>query len=304
MTSEQTDNSDVFQDLNSLARLRQRPVILLDGPMDEFLAGWGSFIAPAISEERRLSVLLNSPGGSATATYRMMLSLRNHVDDIEVLVPHWAKSAATLFCLGADAIYMGKEGELGPLDPQVLEGTGNSSRISSLESFKALERLFDYSLETFDGIVEWLLEKSYMDVPNAMDRATPLFSAIVSPLYRQIDPHELGKSGMFLAEIEEYAIRAMQRWGYKDEDEDKVLGTVRSLVWDYPSHSFIIDLQEAKELGLNVSELDDDSESLCEEILSHDDAQDILPVPFGLPTVATEQDDSNCNLKGEDGNNG
>ena len=221
-----------------------------------------------------------------------------------MLVPYWAKSAATLFCLGADTIHMGKEGELGPLDPQVLERTGNSSRISSLESFKALERLFDYSLETFDGIVEWLLEKSYMDVPNAMDRATPLFSAIVSPLYRQIDPHELGKSGMFLAEIEEYAIRAMQRWGYKNEEEDKVLETVRSLVWDYPSHSFIIDLQEAKELGLNVSELDDESEALCEEILSHDDAQDILPVPFGLPTADTEQNASNCDMKRGGGDNG
>jgi hypothetical protein len=37
----------------------------------------------------------------------------------EVIVPHMAKSAATLICFGASCIHMGPTAELGPVDPQV-----------------------------------------------------------------------------------------------------------------------------------------------------------------------------------------
>jgi ClpP class serine protease len=39
---------------------------------------------------------------------------------LRVIVPNIAKSAATLFALGADEILMGYLSELGPIDPQVL----------------------------------------------------------------------------------------------------------------------------------------------------------------------------------------
>ena len=44
-------------------------------------------------------------------------------------MPFWAKSAATLLCLGADKIVLGEHAELGPLDVQIYEekkaGTGD-----------------------------------------------------------------------------------------------------------------------------------------------------------------------------------
>ncbi len=41
------------------------------------------------------------------------------MDASRVIVPHMAKSAATMICFGASRIHMGKTGELGPVDPQV-----------------------------------------------------------------------------------------------------------------------------------------------------------------------------------------
>ena len=274
--------------LKVLANERQRPVLLLNGPMDELRSELGRIIAPAFGRHRQLSVLLNSPGGSARPTYKMILALRQHVDDIEVLVPRRAKSAATFFCLGADTIYMGTEGELGPLDPQIRDRTGRGRRISALESFKALEQLLEHSLDSFDAIVRFLRKNTHMDTPHAIEQANPLFAAIVSPLYQQIDPHELGEMGRYLSEIEEYALRLMDRWSYASRDEEDREQIVRSLVWEYPSHGFVIDLDEAREIGLNAKTLDDKSEALCIKILNNTRTL----VWFEFPDEETEQPNS------------
>lgn len=122
MTTEQPNSSDevTLQDnLNALATLRRRPVLLLNGEINADSAELLLDIAPKFEKHKQLSVLLNSPGGFIESAYKMILTLRRYVDDIEVMVPRWAKSAATFFCLGANTIYLGTDGELGPLDPQI-----------------------------------------------------------------------------------------------------------------------------------------------------------------------------------------
>lgn len=316
--SERPDNGDTesdatedavienfLDDINALANDRGRPALLLNRPMDEFLNETGTFPAPLFGDFKQVSVLLNSQGGSATATYKMILTLRQYVDDIEVLVPREAKSAATLFCLGADTIYMGREGELGPLDPQVLDRTGSGRRVSALESFIALEQLLEHSMDSFDAIVRMLLRNAPMDIPQSIERAERLLAAMLSPLYGQIDPHELGESGRYLAEIEAYAFRAMRRWGYSHMDESDIRQIVRRLVWTYPSHDFVIDLTEAQEIGLNAKPMSPASEEISKRIL--DSATEFW---FALPTsMAPTPNDSDCNDQvarkdgNEDGNN-
>ena len=254
-TPELVDNKefDAFElqtdALNELATQRKRPVILVNGDLDRETTIAVQNFAKHLENYKELSVLLNSPGGFIESAYKMLLGLRLNVDEIEVLVPEWAKSAATLFCLGADTIYLGPDGELGPLDPQILDRGGSARPISALESFKALEQLLRHSLESFDSIVQLLLHRAPMDIPHAIDHAKPLFAAVVSPLYQQIDPHELGEAGRYLSEGEEYAVRVMRRWGYKCRDEVTIRQIAHNLVWNYPSHGFVIDCKEALELG-------------------------------------------------------
>ena len=300
--NEQPDNAeDTFRDLGSdmtaLATECGRSVILLNGPMDDFVIESGTFLAQIVSGgNRRLSILLNSLGGSGTATYKMILSMRQYADDIEVLVPRYAKSAATLFCLGADTIYMGKEGELGPLDPQILDRTGIGRRVSALETFKGLEHLLGHSLEAFDSTVRFLLQNAPMDIHQAMEHAKPLFAAIVSPLYQNVDLHELGEAGRDLAEVEEYAFRAMQRWGYKDMEEGDIRQIARKLVWEYPSHEFVIDLAEARDIGLKVKPMSDISESFENTANRIVDRLDVAEqyAWSGLPDIQVERDNADC----------
>ena len=52
--------------------------------------------------------------------------LQRDAGDLTIVVPDYAKSAATLMCLGADRVVMTDSSELGPIDPQVSIRTNGS----------------------------------------------------------------------------------------------------------------------------------------------------------------------------------
>ncbi|MGH9894697.1 MAG: SDH family Clp fold serine proteinase, partial [bacterium] len=78
--------------------------------------------------ERRLDLILHSPGGFPQAAEQMLNYLRTQFDYIRALVPLQAKSAATMLALGADEIVMGRHSELGPIDPQIIVPVPAGSR--------------------------------------------------------------------------------------------------------------------------------------------------------------------------------
>jgi hypothetical protein len=66
-----------------------------------------------------LDIILHSPGGSPDATASIVRYLRGKYTHIRVFVPLAAMSAATMWALSADEIWMGKHSQLGPIDPQM-----------------------------------------------------------------------------------------------------------------------------------------------------------------------------------------
>src|SRR5579863_6404227 len=66
-----------------------------------------------------VDLFIHSNGGSGTAPWRIVSLIRQYTDNVTVLVPHHAFSAATLIALGANKIVMHKMGCLGPIDPSV-----------------------------------------------------------------------------------------------------------------------------------------------------------------------------------------
>ena len=110
-------------------------------------------------------------------------------------------------------------------------------------------------------------DETPMDIPYAIERSHLLFAAVVSHLYAQIDPRELGESIRMLTTSEEYAIRVMSRWGYPELERDERRRIAQTLVWGYPTHGFVIDLDEAIEIGLNAKRLDAIADEVCIEIL-------------------------------------
>lgn len=67
----------------------------------------------------KLYVVLTTNGGSAEMVERYVNILRRHYTEINFIVPDYAYSAGTIFCMSGDSIYMDYFSVLGPIDPQV-----------------------------------------------------------------------------------------------------------------------------------------------------------------------------------------
>ncbi len=72
-----------------------------------------------------LHVMLSTPGGHGETALRMVRQAQSRCRALTVIVPDQAKSAGTLFALGADRIYMGPASDLGPVDPQLMLPDGS-----------------------------------------------------------------------------------------------------------------------------------------------------------------------------------
>ena len=70
----------------------------------------------------RLTVILNTPGGSAETVEKMVNVIRFHYNEVYFVVPDYAMSAGTIFCMSGDKIFMDYSSSLGPIDPQVFNG--------------------------------------------------------------------------------------------------------------------------------------------------------------------------------------
>lgn len=70
-------------------------------------------------KNNKLDIILHSPGGSIEAAEQIVNYLRNKYNDIRVIIPQNAMSAATLIACAADEIIMEKHSAIGPIDPQI-----------------------------------------------------------------------------------------------------------------------------------------------------------------------------------------
>jgi len=67
-----------------------------------------------------LDLIIHSPGGSPEAAEAIVSYLRSKFDDIRVIIPQAAMSAATMIACASDLIIMGKHSSIGPVDPQFI----------------------------------------------------------------------------------------------------------------------------------------------------------------------------------------
>ncbi len=175
--------------LVELANHWQMPVLCLceDGYSEEIevCGPKGLYITnrsvPCLAKYGKVALVLDSPGGSIEVAYWILKALRRYVDILYVLVPDKAKSAATLLCLGANTVYIGPQGELGPLDVQKLDTTeGVAQRVSPLQSFKAFEYGIIHSINTMDEIVITLRNRTDWGIQDAVSKVPPILSGILS----------------------------------------------------------------------------------------------------------------------------
>lgn len=94
-------------------------------------------VLDAVGDSDHLDLMLNSPGGVGEVAEKLVEMCRSRCrGEFRVIVPNFAKSAATMIALGADAIVMAADrSELGPIDPQYEIQIGGQLQMVSGQSF-------------------------------------------------------------------------------------------------------------------------------------------------------------------------
>lgn len=91
-----------------------------------------------------LCIFLNTPGGSAETVEKLVKITRHHYEEVYFIVPDSAYSAGTIFCMSGDRIYMDYSSCLGPIDPQVYNG---SNWVPALGYLDKVEELIQKSVD-------------------------------------------------------------------------------------------------------------------------------------------------------------
>ena len=221
------------------------------------------------SQYKNLSIVLHSSGGDINTAYQIIELLRNHCTNMTTIVPLCAKSAATLFILGSDRIVMGEIAQLGPLDTQIGEREeGARKYTSALNPFKTLEELQRFSLETLDVTVKLLLTRAELSVDEAIKHGMYFAAKISGPLFSQLKVEKVGECSRALAVGKEYGERLLKRYT-KWKNSEKRDSILEKLIKYYPSHDYIIDHKELKDIGFDPDLPSQDEKPILQKIIKY-----------------------------------
>ena len=173
--------------------------------------------------EKDVLMLLVSGGGQTQPAYQISKLCRDWAKNrFIVSVPRQAYSAATLLCLGADAVHMGPLGNLGPIDS--LYRYTNGQRVSGMAHI--------HSLQT---ITRWVTES-----PASQGFWTEILSKDENFNYFDIGTYE---------REEEASVQWAERLLIAGKsDPDRAAKIAKYLTYEYKDHGFLIDRDEATDI--------------------------------------------------------
>lgn len=127
-------------------------------------------------KKENISLFLYSRGGHGDVPWQLVPMLREFCNELYVLVPYRAHSAATLIALGADKIIMGKKGELGPVDPSI------KSPLNPINPYTEPKEPLAVNVEDITSYLSLLKEKVKLTNQKEIANSFNLLADKVGPL--------------------------------------------------------------------------------------------------------------------------
>lgn len=181
-----------------------------------------------------IDLLLHSQGGDIDAAEKLATLIRKRAGSsrVRVIVPDFAKSAATLIALGADTIVMSDSSELGAIDPQVdlPDSAGHTSTLSAQSYLDAFH----------------LHAQALRDDPN---------DPVAALMLGKMEPATVRKLERITTRSRGIAQDLLQQAMVKDEAEAASIAAALSDTKRWHSHGQMISHENAHGLGLNVTYL-------------------------------------------------
>ena len=146
-TSDQISISWICNKLKEISEHCCADVIAIYGPI--FLPVDETFklaIERTKTDRDSLLVIVDTPGGYAEVTERIVETMRHYYGEVKFLVADKAMSAGTILVMSGDAIIMDHFARLGPVDPQVSQ-EGKTTPVSALSYLEPYQELLQRSEE-------------------------------------------------------------------------------------------------------------------------------------------------------------
>lgn len=197
-----------------------------------------------LERDKGLDLILHTPGGSVSAAQSVAYYLRDIFgDNIRAIVPQIAMSAGTMLACSCKSIVMGRQSNLGPIDPQ----------LGGIPAYMALEE--------FDRAAE--------DVINDNGEINMARLSLWQQIIRQYHPtfliqcqHAIERSNKFVKEQLATVMFRGQKNGLKRAEQ-----VVDALTQYQDGHDHHYHLAECQEMGLTIEALEDD-QTLQDTVLS------------------------------------
>lgn len=199
------------------------------------------------NEIAKIDIFLYSSGGDTSVPWRIISLFREFANEINVLVPYRAYSAATLLSLGTDAIFMGRKGELGPIDPTV------NSEFNPVDPILKNRKL-PINVEDITSYITLLKEKVGLV-------HQPELGMGFNELAKAVNPVALGYVNRHYSFIRMVATKLLQSH-VEPLSDSKIQDIVKELIERIYFHGHGIARKEAKSMGLKVQIPDPETEDL------------------------------------------
>jgi len=255
-------------------------------------------------QRKNASLILVTMGGDPDAAYKMARYIQNNYEQFTLIVPGMCKSAGTLIAVGAHCVAFAAYGELGPIDIQTYKIDNLAERQSGLTITESLEHLSRTAIITHGRVFGAIMDdtQAIISFKTAAEASAQLVTGLFAPIFSQIDPMEVGEKSRSMRIASDYGRRL------NAQSKNLQSGALENLTQTYPSHSFVIDLQEAQGLFENVRKLSEKEQQLVEALRAgarHQlDTIDGEPAIFCLTMTKDGNDDESTDRPGSSSGNG
>jgi hypothetical protein len=203
-------------------------------------------------EGPEVDILLHSGGGSADDAYRLIRAFRNKYKIVNVIVPFWAKSAATLFAFGANRLVLQEFGELGPIDAQIKKDDETEPEGEWTSAINVQSSLLQIEARSREGMLEMFTRLRAEDNEEIlkigrrqlMEMLLNYSSKFYEPLLQKIETIELGTMSRILNTGRMYARRILKQ--YTETETEKIDKLIDFLTFDCPDHGYVVDYNVLK----------------------------------------------------------
>lgn len=152
-----------FEKIKDIEQNLQSDVLVYYGPIDDVIVyHLNNLIVdlnPEKKDEKKLSILLTTGGGSATACERFVSIFRHFYSEVNFLIPDYAFSAGTILTMSGDNIFMDYLSVLGPIDPQVRTKDGHY--VAALGYLDKINALLQQAKDNTLSNAEFLILKDF-----------------------------------------------------------------------------------------------------------------------------------------------